>query len=195
MIAFIRGKIASYGADYIVIDNNGIGWQCAYPHTDQVHLNEEVSVYTYMHITENDVSLFGFRSQAEKDLFLKLISVKGLGPKTAMLILASHSYAEVINAIETGNVSFLTNIKGLGKKTASQIILDLKGKLVQPAESKKTDSNSAEIQEALEGLANLGYKPAEINQAAKAMNENPGLTTEQYLKMGLQFLMRKKLGG
>lgn len=192
MIAFIRGKVASYGNDWIVVENNGIGWQMAYPHVENVRLNSEISVYTYMHVSENDVALFGFESQEEKELFLRLISVKGLGPKTANNMLAHSGYSNVVKAIEDGNVAALKKMPGIGAKSASQIVLDLKGRLVAAPVRTQSASQSypKEIEEALEGLKNLGFKQGELGPAANKMSETPGLTTEQYLKIGLQFMMR-----
>ena len=192
MIAFIRGKVAAYGNDWIVIENNGIGWQMAYPHIENIRLNTEVSVYTYMHVSENDVALFGFESQEEKELFLRLISVKGLGPKTAMNMLAHSGYNNVVKAIEEGNVAALKKMPGIGAKSASQIVLDLKGRLIAAPVKAQSSAQTypKEIAEALEGLKNLGYKPGELGPVANKMSETPGLSTEQYLRIGLQFLMR-----
>lgn len=192
MIAFIRGTVAAYGNDWIVVENSGIGWQMAYPHVENLRLNTEVSVYTYMHVSENDVALFGFESQEEKELFLRLISVKGLGPKTAMNMLAHSGYNNVVKAIEDGNVAALKKMPGIGAKSASQIVLDLKGRLVAaPVRSQaQQPSYPKEIQDALEGLKNLGYKQGELGPVANKMSETPGLTTEQYLRIGLQFLMK-----
>lgn len=198
MIAFIQGTVAAYGADWVILNNQGIGWRIAYPHTDEISLNQDVRIYTYMHITENDVALYGFSSQEEQDLFIRLIAVKGLGPKTAMNMLGKASMNSIIAAVEQGNVSALKALPGVGAKTASQIVLDLKGKLVQvPSASPKSEAAvyPPEISDALEGLKNLGYKGTEISSAARAMSEKPGLTSQQYLKMGLQFLMKQKLGG
>ena len=195
MIAFVKGKVASYGADWVVVDCHDIGYQMAYPHPENLHLNDEVFIYTYLHITENDMSLFGFESQDEKALFLKLISVKGLGPKTAMSMLSKCGYQSIVSAIESGDVTLLKKMPGIGEKSASQIVLDLKGKLVAvPTSSPKQDTVSypAEIREALEGLKNLGYKQGELSAVANMMSENPGLTTEKYLKLGLQFLVKQK---
>ncbi|HCK89314.1 MAG TPA: Holliday junction branch migration protein RuvA [Erysipelotrichaceae bacterium] len=190
MIAFIQGTVASYGADYIVVDHQGFGWQVAYPHTDEVRLNQEIRVYTYMHVTENDVSLFGFSSQEEKELFLRLISVKGLGPKTAMNMLASAGYAKIIAAIEEGNVAVLKKMPGIGAKSASQIVLDLKGKLVAVPAAKKAETPEYpdEIKDALDALKSLGYKPNEVSSAAAVMMQSPGLKTQEYLRMGLKHL-------
>ena len=195
MIAFVKGKVASYGADWVVVDCHDIGYQMAYPHPENLHLNDEVFIYTYLHITENDMSLFGFESKDEKALFLKLISVKGLGPKTAMGMLSKRGYQSIVSAIESGDVTLLKKMPGIGAKSASQIVLDLKGKLVAvPTSSPKQDTVSypAEIREALEGLKNLGYKQGELSAVANMMSENPGLTTEKYLKLGLQFLVKQK---
>lgn len=192
MIAFVKGFVSAYGTDYIVVDNNGIGYEIAYAHTENVRLNEEISVYTYMHVTENDVALFGFESMDEKDLFMRLISVKGLGPKTVMNMLATKGYDHIIQAIEAGDVKTLKNLPGIGEKSASQIVLDLKGKLI-PTTVKSTSSKQTypqEIQDALEGLKNLGYKAGELSSVANIMNESPGLTTEEYLRIGLSILSK-----
>lgn len=192
MIAFVRGTIVSYGSDWLVIDQNGLGWKVYYPHTETLHLNDTVQIYTYLHVTENDVNLFGFESFEEQELFLRLISVKGLGPKTAMNMLSHTTPARLIASIEQGDVTLLKSMPGIGAKTASQIILDLKGKLVQSTEEKA--NYGTQIQEACEALKNLGYKQGEITQAAKVMSESQNLSTEEYLKLGLQFLMKKKVG-
>ena len=197
MIAFIKGTVASYGADWIVVDHQGMGWQIFYPHTDEVSLNQEIKVHTYLHITENDMVLFGFPSADEKELFLRLISVKGLGPKTAVGMLAKAGYKAIVSAVEQGDVAALKKMPGIGAKSASQIVLDLKGKLVAaPVNNTRTQqSYPPEIQDALEGLKGLGYKPHELTDAAAMMQEQPGLKTEQYRKLGLQFLMKQKIGG
>ena len=164
----------------------------SYPHPESLVLNKEVQVFTYLNVTQDGISLFGFENREEQELFLRLISVKGLGPRTAVKMLAQSPYDAIIQAVETGNVSFLKGMPGIGAKTASQIVLDLKGKLVQKeAEVPQT----AEVQDALDALKNLGYKTGEINAAANRMNEEPGLTSDQYLRLGLQFLMKKKIGG
>ena len=198
MIAFIDGIIDSYNADSIVLNHDGMGWQIFYPHIDQIHLNEEVKVYTYLHISENDMRLFGFSSQDEKQLFLRLISVKGLGPKTAMNILSRDKYEKIIAAIEAGDVKYLKSMPGIGPKAASQIVLDLKGKLV-PVAPKNNASEAEELPkemaEAAEGLKNFGYRPNEIEKAVNIMKKSPGLRTEDYLKIGLRALMNNRLGG
>ncbi len=194
MIAFIEGRVAAYGADWAVVNNQGIGWKIAYPHTDEISLNQEVRIYTYMHITENDVALYGFRSQEEQDLFIRLIGVKGLGPKTALNMLTRSSMDNIIAAVEQGNVAALKALPGVGAKTASQIVLDLKGKLVQVPVKQGTIAQPAysnEIMDAVEALKSLGWKPAEANSAARVMNEHPGLTVNEYLRIGMQYLSKQ----
>ena len=110
-----------------------------------------------------------------------------------MTMLAKSSASRLITSIEQGDVSALTAMPGIGAKTASQIILDLNGKLVQA--DTKQEAFEQPVQEALEALKNLGYKPGELQAAGKVMSEKTGLTTEEYLKIGLQALIRVKLGG
>ena len=197
MIAFIKGVVQSYGADWLIVDHGGMGWKISYAHTDKIHLNEEIMVYTYLHYTEAEMSLYGFESQAEQDLFLRLISVKGLGPRTAMNMLGKQSADRIILAVENGDVAVLKSMPGIGAKTASQIVLDLKGKLV-PVQNKAKEETAKypkEIEEACDALRNLGYRQAEISAAADYMSKNPQDSTQKYLKAGLQFLVRQKLGG
>ena len=197
MIAFIRGTVASYGDSWVILDNQGMGWRISYPHTDRISLNEEIQVYTYMHITENDVALYGFESRDEQDLFMRLISVKGLGPKTAMNMLTAKGYNEIVKAIEEGNVASLKKMPGIGAKSASQIVLDLKGKLVAVS----TNPTAArpqypqEIEDAMNGLKNLGYKSSELNGVGEYLSTQPGLTADKYLKRGLQYLNKQRMGG
>lgn len=195
MIAFIKGIVASYTSDSVIVDHNGMGWEIAYPHTDALSLNAEVVIYTYLHIFEGGMNLYGFSSQREKDLFLRLISVKGLGPKTAMNMLAKAGYEAIIQSIASGDVASLKKMPGIGAKSASQIVLDLQGKLV-PAETTSSKQSLSkypkEILDAVEGLKNLGYKQSELSNCIHYMAENPGLSVEQYMSMGLRFMAKAK---
>lgn len=193
MIAFITGNVVSYTADTVILDHNGLGWQIAYPHCEELSLNKEIRIYTYMHITENEMSLFGFSSQDEKNLFLKLISVKGLGPKTAMNMLSKSGLNKIIQAIENGDVSALKKMPGIGAKSASQIVLDLKGKLVPVAvktPTAETEVYPKEIADALEGLKNLGYKGSDLSNVGNILCEQPGLSVSEYLKIALRYMQK-----
>lgn len=195
MIAFIKGTVTSYTVDSVVIDHDGMGWEIAYPHTDKLSLNAEIQIYTYLHIFEGGMNLYGFETKQEKDLFLKLISVKGLGPKTAMTMLSRAGYQAIVDSVSTGDVATLKKMPGIGAKSASQIVLDLQGKLVvtETSTSKQTGSKySKEINDAIEGLKNLGYKQSELSNCIHYMAENPGLTVEQYMSMGLRYMAKAK---
>lgn len=198
MIAFIKGCVVSYTTDSVVLDHNGMGWQISYPHCDKISLNQEVTIHTYMHISENDMSLYGFESDQEKQLFLRLISVKGLGPKTAMNMLGRAGSSSIIQAIETGDVAALKKMPGIGAKSASQIVLDLKGRLVtteiHPIDH-PASAYPAEIADALEGLKNLGYKGNELTAVGNMLKEKPGLSVGEYVRLGLQYLSRLQKGG
>lgn len=195
MISFIAGSVSDVTKDTIVIDHDGIGWEVFYPHPERVHIGDEVRVFTYLHIIENDMKLYGFETSSEKQLFMRLISVKGLGPKTAMGILAKADYDHIIAAIEGDDVKFLKTMPGIGPKAASQIVLDLKGKLVAVEEEKKKKDLPQAVQEAAEGLKNFGYRQTEIAKAVSKMVEKPGLSTQEYLRIGLRALMKNSAGG
>lgn len=193
MIAFIKGTVASYTIDTVVVDHDGMGWEIAYAHTDELSLNKEIQVFTYLHIFEGGMNLYGFESMQEKELFLKLISVKGLGPKTAMNLLAKAGVNNIIRAIESGDVASLKKLPGIGAKSASQIVLDLKGKLVETptnVDTKQLNKYSQEITDAIEGLKNLGYKQSELSNCIHYMAERPGLTVEEYMSMGLRYMAK-----
>ncbi|MEG0177852.1 MAG: Holliday junction branch migration protein RuvA [Anaerorhabdus sp.] len=192
MIAFIRGTVFAYGIDWIILDNHGIGYRLFFGHPEAVKLNQEIQIFTYQHVREDELSLYGFLSLEEQELFLKLISVKGLGPKTAMAMCSKFPYSQIVQSIENGDVAFLKGMPGVGAKTASQIILDLKGKLIS---ADKKEPMSSEINDAIEGLKSLGYKQGEVQSIANKLSERPGLSSDEYLKMGLQLLMKKKIGG
>jgi len=193
MIAFVKGTVYSFGLDHVIIETvSGIGYKVYYNHSQPLTLGQNILLFTYQQIREDAHVLFGFIRKEELELFEKLISVKGLGPKTALGILTAASYSQVVNAIEQGEVAFLKKMPGIGAKTASQIILDLKGKLVSTEESKPVVNSK--IMDAMEALKALGYKNAEIQAISKQMQEQDLATAEAYVKLGLQLLLKRKGG-
>ena len=193
MIAFVKGTVYSFGIDHVIIETvSGIGYKVYYNHSQPLTLGQNILLFTYQQIREDAHVLFGFVRKEELELFEKLISVKGLGPKTALGILTAASYSQVVNAIEQGEVAFLKKMPGIGAKTASQIILDLKGKLVSTEESKPVVNSK--IMDAMEALKALGYKNAEIQAISKQMQEQDLATAEAYVKLGLQLLLKRKGG-
>ena len=192
MIAFIRGKVHAFGQDWVILDTQNVGYRIGFPRPEMLSLNTEILLYTYQHIREDEISLYGFLSMDELRLFEQLLSVKGLGPRTALNMLTASSYTRIISAIETGDVTFLKTMPGIGAKTASQIVLDLKGKLV---ESEKKDSKApVEIQDAVAAFKSLGYKASELAGIEKYLISLDLTTVDELIKAGLQFLHKRKGG-
>ena len=158
MYGYIKGTIIENSSNYILIDNNGIGYIIFVANPYSYEINKEYTVYTYTHIREDEYSLYGFKTIEEKELFLKLISVKGLGPKMALPILATGSIEGIVDAIERDNILYLKKFPKIGDKLARQIILDLRGKLV------KTENTVNKDDELVEALLALGYKNADIKK-------------------------------
>src|SRR5690625_5202067 len=131
MIAYIKGNLTYILDESVIVDVQGVGYEiiCANPFVFQASLNKEIKIYTYHHVRDDAQLLYGFKSEDEKYLFTKLISVSGIGPKGALAIQGSVDVAEFVAAVEREDDKFLTSFPGVGKKTARQIILDLKGKL------------------------------------------------------------------
>ena len=187
MIGFLRGKVHHFSTDYVLLDVNDVGYRINFYHPESLKIDEEIVIYTYENIREDEQSLYGFLSLEEYDLFVKLISVKGLGPKMASGILAKKKVNEVIEAIENSDVNFFKGMSGVGSKTASQIILDLKKKLV--TENSQSTSNS-QLDDAIEALKSLGYKPIELKNIVKELSKEQ-MTSDQYIKKALTLLSKK----
>ena len=190
MIAFIKGKVHSFTLDWVILDCGGIGYRIYFAHPEVLKLNEEVLLYTHQYIREDEHSLFGFLSQTDYDLFIKLISVKGVGCKTAKSIFASSNTDRLIQAIELSDLDYLKKLPGIGAKTASQIILDLKGKLV--SEHKEDSKISKTLSDTFDALKSLGYKQTELNPLVKDLEKNPDQSTDALLKLSLQILGKKR---
>lgn len=200
MIDFIKGKIEHVGEDYIVIENNSIGYKIftsAYTTSDLNGKSENAIVYTQMIVREDDISLCGFSTRSELKMFDLLKTVKGVGTKVALGILSSISYAEVVNVLIAGDVNSLTRAPGIGKKTAQRIILELKDKVNKTDEFKTLENVSFENNigfmgdsnnEAIEALISLGYSRVEAQKALGNIDDN--LSIEEKIKLGLKQLMR-----
>lgn len=182
MLDLIEGKIVLISADYVTILVNGIGFKVFTPNPYSFEENTIVRVYLYNHIREDEYSLYGFKTLDERDMFLKLISVKGLGPKVGMTILASSTLEGLIDAIDRENILYLQKFPKVGQKLARQIILDLKGKLVKK-------DNEVEINiELIEALTTLGYKSVDIKRVCKDIDKS--LSIEGQIKEALKLLVR-----
>ena len=182
MYAYLNGIIKDIESNYIVLDINGIGYLIYVANPYYYQIENSYKVYTYTHIREDEVSLYGFKSKEELDLFLKLISVKGLGPKMALPILATGSIEGIMDAIDRENILYLKKFPKIGDKVARQIILDLKGKLA------KTVTNNNVNEELTEALLALGYKNNDIKKVVASIDSN--LTIENQIKEALKLLLK-----
>ena len=182
MLEFIEGKISDITPSYIVISTNGIGFQVYTPNPYSFKESELTKVYLYNHIRGEEYTLYGFKSKEERELFLKLINVKGLGPKTGIGILAGSTPNGIIDAIERENILYIKKFPKVGEKLARQIILDLKGKLVSA--NNKSDVND----ELIEALLALGYKRQDVSKISKEIDST--LPIETQLKEALKLLFR-----
>ena len=182
MYAYLNGIIKDIESNYIVLDINGIGYLIYVANPYYYQIENSYKVYTYTHIREDEFSLYGFKSKEELDLFLKLISVKGLGPKMALPILATGSIEGIKDAIDRENILYLKKFPKIGDKVARQIILDLKGKLA------KTVTNNNVNEELTEALLALGYKNNDIKKVVASIDSN--LTIENQIKEALKLLLK-----
>lgn len=201
MIAYIKGKLTYIQDNAVVVDVGGIGYEiiCGNPFVFQSSLNEEIFIHTYHHVREDVQSLYGFKNEDEKYLFTKIISVSGIGPKSGIAILGSVDVSEFVAAVEQEDEKYLTQFPGVGKKTARQIILDLKGKLTsllsifdqleEVDTTKQAVPNS--VNEAQEALKALGYSDQEIRSIVPALRKEGDLTTDEVIRKALALLMKK----
>ncbi len=192
MISFIKGTVVEINSDNIIIDHNGLGYEIGFAQQDRISVGNNILVYTYLHIREDAMLLFGFLTKNDREVFLRMISVKGIGPKLGLGLFSKSNSTRLINAIEEGDVTYLKTLPGIGVKTASQMVLDLKGKLVEATTSK--DILSQEVQEALSGLRNLGYKPKELTSIEKELSTYKEKSVSELIRIGLQLLLKRQGG-
>lgn len=208
MIEFLEGTVDYAGPDYIAINVSGVGYRvfCGNPYRwePQVHTR----VYTHQVVREDVVSLYGFPTREERDLFRMLLDVSGIGPKAGLSILASGAPRQVVQAIQQENIAFLTKLPGIGKKTAQRLILDLKDKLkkagwvhalLQQQEDVADGPNATTIPpthraaEAIEALMALGYNEEEaawaVEEARKQWDVEPEL--DDWIRRALQLSMMR----
>ena len=183
MYEYIKGKVDSVNPAYISLDNNGVGYKIFVSNPYSFRETEEYKVYLYQYVREDENTLYGFKTEEERDLFLKLINVKGLGPKMALPLFSNGSIDGIIDAIERENILYLKKFPKIGDKVARQIILDLKGKLVS-----KTDPVIIKDDELVDALSALGYKQADINKVIPKINKD--LSIEDKIKEALKLLLK-----
>ncbi len=188
MYYYLHGLVAMHLKNSIVVECGGIGYECLVSHVDEFPIGEILFVYVYQVINENDNYLIGFKTNAEKSLFISLISVKGIGPKSALNALSFTSCERLSRAIDEADELFLTKIPGLGRKSASQIILDLKGKL--NIENINYFAQGENYDLVCSALKNLGFKDKEIKEAIGTFDLNK-MSIESAISSALRILNDK----
>lgn len=197
MYEYIKGILTKITAKYIVVETAGIGYllHVANPYAYSGKMNQEVHVYLHQVVREDAHLLYGFETEEEKQLFLNLISVSGIGPVSALAIIAADDNAGLVQAIESKNITYLTKFPKIGKKTAQQMVLDLEGKINldledAPAQSKaKVAEENQALEEAMEAMLALGYKATELKKIKKFF-EGTTDTAENYIKSALKMLVK-----
>lgn len=184
MYSYIKGIITDIEANYIVLENNNIGYLIYVSNPYSYKINDEVIIYLHEQVKEDEDTLYGFKTKDEKNLFLRLISVKGLGCKMALPMLSGDNKDTILDAIDTGNVNYLKKFPKIGDKVARQIILDLKGKLA--SDDKNVIANNFE--ELSETLKSLGYKTNDINKVLPKLDAS--LSLEKQVKEALKLLLK-----
>jgi len=203
MIAYLKGKLLEKEANTVIVEANGIGYEATIPLSTFYELGEagediELRIYTY--VREDALQLFGFRTLRERSLFLKLITVSGIGPKLAITMLSGMSADEIIVAVRTDNLARLTSIPGVGKKTAERLVIELRDKLNEissaTVEERAAASNApasvdAIYDDALSALINLGYQRAAAEKALKqAVQDGTEMSVQKLLRKSLQLLAK-----
>ena len=194
MYEYFQGVIVTIKPDFVVVDVNGIGYKVFSPTPYAYQEGQKARVFIEQIVRDTGITLYGFQTEDDKGLFLKLLSVSGIGPKSALAIMAAEDSDSLAEAIEQGEVKYLTRFPGVGKKTASQIVLDLKGKwgsFVKNANKAASSEISPELNDALLALLALGYTKKEVDRITPALIAEEKTTADQYIKKGLALLLKK----
>lgn len=194
MYEYLDGVVVDINPAYIVIDVNGVGYLVNVANPYSFKPDEKQKVYVHQAVSETENTLYGFKKYADKELFLNLLKVKGIGPKSALAILANDDHQGFIRAVNNDDVNYLKKFPKIGPKAAKQIILDLKGKITSnepsgPLFEMPTTTNNT-LDEAIEALAALGYSERELKKITPKLDELSSQTTDQYISAGLKLLMK-----
>lgn len=197
MIAYLSGKLLEKQANTAIVDVGGVGYEVLIPLTTFYELGDvgsDVQLRIYTHVREDAIQLFGFKTLRERDLYLKLISVQGIGPKSGIAMLSGMSADEIKTAIRSNDLARLTSIPGVGQKTAERLVIELRDKVGESSDagaaldpaSRASLPADAVFEDALSALVNLGYQK---NAAEKALNK----AAEEGTEISVQKLLRKSL--
>ncbi|MBB5184527.1 Holliday junction DNA helicase RuvA [Faecalicoccus acidiformans] len=190
LIAFLQGIIRLIRTDSIVLDVQGVGYEVYINNPFSQKLGDELFVYTYQHVREDAILLYGFLKEKDYEVFMRLINVKGIGPRTALNLLGSCSGEQMIQAIEEDDIKRLKALPGIGAKTASQIVLDLKGKFVVES-SQSSNLNNPNWEECKEALLALGYRANQLSAIQKELISQEDLGVDEMLRKALGILAKR----
>lgn len=198
MIGYIKGRVEEIGAGNLILERDGIGYRIFVPDGGAARIGEEVKVYTYLHVKEDALQLYGFFSKDDHDIFKMLLNVSGIGPKGALGILSGLSADELRFAVLSDDAATIARAPGIGKKTAQKLILELKDKfsLEEAFETKLSHvqqsaaaMSSDGISEAVQALTALGYSNTEAIQAVRKVEDAASMDAEAILKAALKFIL------
>lgn len=203
MIAYLTGKLFEKQANSVIVDVGGVGYEVIIPLSTFYELGEvgsDVQLRIYTHVREDTLQLFGFKTERERELYLKLISVQGIGAKSGITMLSGMSADEIITAIRTDNVVRLTAIPGVGKKTAERLVIELRDKITDLLGSVAIETigaggadapADAVYEDALSALLNLGYNRAAADKALKqTVKDGTEMSVQKLLRGSLQLLAK-----
>lgn len=194
MYQYIKGKLTEVKPIGVTVETGGIGYLLLVPNPFRIerYINTDVTIFTELIVREDAHILYGFMSESEKSMFKSLLKVTGIGPKSALAILAAATPNEIILAIDREDHTFMQKFPGIGKKSASQIILDLKGKLKPDGMTEVTEvkaSDSSYVEEALMALEVLGYSKRELTRIEKKLAKEEISSVDEAVKTGLKLLL------
>jgi Holliday junction DNA helicase RuvA len=189
MIGFLKGKIELLKRPFVIIDVNGVGYKVLVPETTyaKFSLGENVKIFTFTYVREDALDLFGFLEAEDLGLFESLLTVSGIGPKTALNIFSFGERKDIIEAIIKGDVAFFTSVPRLGTKNAQKIIIELKNKMGSGAELDLSGKDLLEDAEVVQALKNFGFSVGEAQKAVREIKQ-VGLTTEEKIRLTLKNL-------
>lgn len=196
MIGYIKGTVLSVTEGQVLLENNGIGYEiiCSASVYQKLVSEKQGEVYTYLAVREDGVSLYGFISPEEKNMFLKLITVSGVGPKMGITVLSGMSLNDLALKIATSDVKGLSSVKGLGKKTAERIILELREKIGSVAKEETTvkgevvETMDEKDEDAIIALMSLGFTKSECVKAVKEAKNNGANDIQQLISYAIKHI-------
>ncbi|HUD04847.1 MAG TPA: Holliday junction branch migration protein RuvA [Patescibacteria group bacterium] len=189
MIGFLKGKVELLKRPFVIIDVNGVGYKVLVPETiyAKLSIGENLKIFTYTYVREDALDLFGFLEAEDLGLFESLLTVSGIGPKTALNIFSFGERKDIIEAIIKGDVTFFTSVPRLGTKNAQKIIIELKNKMGAGSDLDLSGKDLLENAEVVQALKNFGFSVSEAQKAVREIKQ-VGLTTEEKIRLALKNL-------